>query len=79
MVGGDVDLGQKFEIPFVVHDRLVVLLGVMPAKMLSEVSGPCAHSVLALFGLAPLSFTASLLGGGVAMISTVRTGIICRP
>jgi len=51
----------------------------MPAKMLSEVSGPCAHSVLALFGLAPLSFTASLLGGGVAMLSTVHTGIICRP
>jgi len=95
MVGGDVDLGCKLEIPLIGCNHLVVLLGVVIAKMPSEVTICCALCVgvmgytSTLFGLVPLftismvrsflSFAASLLGGGVAIISTIHTGISCRP
>jgi hypothetical protein len=62
---------------------------VVIAKMPPEVAVPCAHFVFEMryiiFGslqvaiVVAIKFAASLLGGEVAIISTVRTGITCRP
>ena len=65
-------LSRKLVVPFMLFDRLVVLLSVFPGKMASEVHVPGAHFV-AIIGylwgnlvpVSAISFPASLLGGGL--------------
>ena len=45
IVNGGVCLSQKLIVPFMLFDRLVVLLSVFPGKMALEVHVPSAHFI----------------------------------
>ena len=72
VMNGGICLSQKLVVPFMLFDRLVVLLSVFPGKMASEFCVPGAHFI-AIIGylqgnlvlVGTISFPASLLGGGL--------------
>jgi len=77
-------LSRKLVLPFMVDDRLVVLLGVLTEKMASEIP-ICSFPSIKVIGHTPrnvgligaIFFTACLLEGGVAIRNAVLTRITC--